>query len=293
MQTEETDNTTEVRFIATLSQVNAAKTLKVVLEPFGSKGVSAIQSLVPMAEAQVEVIIRSTQSELPLDEDEEPSVCEGQVTIDESGTIVEVEFVQPVPYTPDDGTLAVECLSMEEIADRFPDSPEEAFTPAEEVPFEPAPDEEWDEDTDDDAPPSAPEDEPGAEPTLSDIEDAMFTEASESVSESVIPTLPTLPTREKVIEAYRHLMSHPADAHFSFRGDGGVNYTFKKSGDDTTVRLTIGDAPDDDFAITAALTLFAPIPATSVSISKDKRKFTISLPLWTAKGNVAEDEPVL
>lgn len=313
--------TSKVEFTATLAQVNAAKTLKVVLEPFGSKGVSAIQSLVPMAETQVRVTIESMQEELPLDD--EPSVCEGQVTIDEAGVIMEVAFVTPAPFAPNDGTLAVERLSMEEITERFPEPvfehtsvtssievdpneltaaiaeslaaneaedeailAEPVFAAVDEVPFETA-----DEDTGDDAPSSAPDDEPEAEPTLGDIEDAMFNEASEIASESgTLPSMPEPLAREKVMEAYQYLAKHGTEGHYKVKQDG-VHYTFQKVND--SVKLTIGDSPDDDFAITAALSSFAPIPATSVSISKNRRVFTVSFPLWEQKGNVAEPEPVL
>ena len=172
------------------------------------------------------------------------------------------ESAEPCPagVDPTTGEIAPEAE---------PGEPEQAETPEPEAEPDPVP---FDEPAEE---PDAYEE--GTDGDLDDIEAQMFAEAEAEQPTTQAPVLEHLPAKihDRMVDK---VLSGPKDEH-AHEVHTSVHYTLKKTEDvDTTgdLRLTIGDAPDDDFAVTAALKFFEPLARGQVGMAANRREFKVN-----------------
>jgi len=257
----------KVTFSAQLQEVekSAGKLPKAQIELYSSKEVSATQYAAELMELVGNVIITIESAQTSID-DEEPEVAEGQ---------------QQIPTT-DDGQAEGETVQVTvsaETGEILDDSPEDDNVPV--APDDPpTPEEAFEKNygaIDDPLAVGEEVEEVGedAEPTSADVEDAMFEDATGEVEEELVRY--DLPPIDRCSAAIDSAISRGPESHAHF-SHNNVHFTVKYLGEEKNqLKLTIGNAPDSDYAVTAAASFFAPLPVTSLKMNSARNEFTVSL----------------
>ena len=269
-------------------------------EILGTNGNHLVSELGDVPGGIGRIIFIPSQQKLPATD--KPSVAEGQVSIDMSGVVQDVEFFADPPVT-DDVCPYLDDNGMNCSFEDGMDIPPTGTTRCPECPAfgdpqgseTPAPDEEGQVPQDGE---SASESEPGAADgaEASDDDQVPFDEGEEK-AEPVLEPEEAEATEGPLDNAtigklLKALEGSNNEEHVHHKHDG-LHYTMRRL-DNTAkclVRITIGDAADDDTAIAAVLNLIKPLGAPHLTIEGDHRNFKVPLAMWLSKRD--EGEPTL